>query len=342
MQTRRAKESTKSLHPSSFILHPSPTSHFSGFTLVELLVVIGIIGLLIALLFPAVQAARETGRKSQCANNLRQIGLAIHNYHTTKNKLPAGNFIKEAGTCPNRPDVLTKDGANWLILILPYLEQQTLHEVYDFDAYNESLPNKAVRESLVSVYICPSDADNDKLMVPAAGPAAVGYFEIPYMPGSYRAMSGRSDGKRFLDSEDCGAYPPPWRGPIHTAGAGGFREERFADILDGTANTLMVGESTTRTNRAWRTFWAYSYMFFSLSAATPQERILWGDYDAAVAVGGTGKKEPCKRAWGSYHRGIINFLICDGSVRALSTSIDMELFARLATIDGKEIASVPE
>jgi prepilin-type processing-associated H-X9-DG protein len=104
---------------------------------------------------------------------------------------------------------------------------------------------------------------------------------------------------------------------------------------------LLAGESTTKTNRSWRTFWAYSYAYFSLSAATPQARTLLGDYDASVAAGGPGRDKPCKRGWGSYHPQGINFLLCDGSVHFLETSIDMDLFATLATIDGSEIAQLP-
>jgi prepilin-type N-terminal cleavage/methylation domain-containing protein/prepilin-type processing-associated H-X9-DG protein len=313
-----------------------------AFTIVELLTVIAIIGILTALLLPAVQSAREAARRLQCCNNLKQVGLAIHSFHGANNALPAGNVLKTAGVCPgNRPGVQSDDGANWLILILPYLEQTGLYASYDLSAYNEGIPNKVARETRVNIYVCPSDAENDKLMVPASGPAAMGYLELPYMPGSYRAMSGRSDGYRFLDSEDLTTYPESWRGAIHAVGAKGFHAETFASIRDGLSNTIIAGESTTTTNRGWRTFWAYSYAHFSLSAATPQARTLWGDYDAAVAAGGPGRDKPCKRAWGSYHPNGLNFLMCDGSVHFLATSIDMDLFTYLATIDGGEVSLLP-
>ena len=251
--------------------------------------------------------------------------------------------MKTAGTCPgNKPGVQSEDGANWLISILPFLEQTALYKSYDFSAYNESLPNQRIRETHISVYVCPSDFENDKLSVPAAGPAAPGFLELPYMPGSYRAMSGRSDGYRFLDSGAFATYPQSWRGPIHAVGAQNFHPEKIVNIRDGMSNTLMAGESTTKTNRGWRTFWAYSYAHFSLSAATPQSRTLLGNYDASLSEGGPGNDKPCKRGWGAYHPHGLNFMTCDGSVHFLKTSIDMELFANLATIDGKDMAVLPE
>jgi prepilin-type processing-associated H-X9-DG protein len=315
----------------------------AAFTVVELLTVVTIVGILTALLLPAVQVARETARQLHCCNNLKQIGLAIHAYHNAYNILPAGNIVKTAGTCPgNRSGVQSDDGANWLILILPNLERSALYESYDASAYNEGLPNKRARETFVGTYVCPSDVDNDKLMIPASGPAATGFLELPYMPGSYRAMSGRSDGSRFLDNEDLTTYPESWRGAIHAVGVKGFHSETFSYIHDGLSNTIMAGESTTSTNRGWRTFWAYSYAYFSLSAATSQSRTLWGDYDAAVAAGGPGRDKPCKRAWGSCHPNGLNFLFCDGSVHLLTQSINIDLFTQLATIDGGEAGQLPD
>lgn len=314
----------------------------SAFTLVELLVVIAVIGVLLALLMPAVQAARESARRLHCSNNLKQVGLAIHGHHEALNAFPAGNVIKAAGVCPGgRPGVESDDGANWLILILPYLEQEAIYNAYDMTAYNEGLPNQRVRETHIDTYVCPSDPGNDQMAVPAAGPAAVGSLELRYMPGSYRAMSGRSDGYRFLDSEELTTYPISWRGAIHAVGAKGFHAETCANIRDGLSNTIMAGESTTRTNRGWRTFWAYSFAYFSLSAATAQPRTLWGDYDAAVAAGGAGRDKPCKRGWGSCHEKGLNFLLCDGSVAFLALTIDMDVFTRLATIDGGEVSPIP-
>ena len=314
-----------------------------GFTLVELLVVIAIIGILVALLLPAVQAAREAARRMSCSNNLKQIGLAVHNYHAANRCFPPGNIIKEAGVCPGSRPFESDDATCWLVSILPFVEQKALYDAYDFNAYNEGAPNQQVRETSVATYVCPSDVGTDKLMVPARGPASEVFGAVPYMPGSYRAVSGRSEGLRYLDSGEIASYPEPWRGPIHTVGVFGFTTEGFRDVQDGTTNTLLAGESTTKTGRGYRTFWAYSYAFYTMSAATTgQPRTFYADFDRCRDEGGTGKEKPCERGWGSFHAGGMNFALCDGSVRFLADSIDMELFAQLSTIGAGEVAKVPD
>ncbi|MEA1950605.1 MAG: DUF1559 domain-containing protein, partial [Planctomycetota bacterium] len=197
-------------------------------------------------------------------------------------------------------------------------------------------------ETFVAVYSCPSDTNPGTLTVPAMGPASPPKSNIPYMPGSYRGVSGRSDGTEYPDSfEVTSSYPKHWRGPLHMVGAMGFKQESLRDVRDGSSGTLLVGESTTCTNLSWRTFWAYSHAHFSLSAVTPQERILLGDYDQCVAIGGQGSSYPCRRGWGGNHPGGLHFLMCDGAVHLLDRNVDMELLAELATIDGGETAQMP-
>jgi prepilin-type N-terminal cleavage/methylation domain-containing protein/prepilin-type processing-associated H-X9-DG protein len=314
----------------------------TGFSLVELLVVMAIIGVLAGLLLPAIQASRESARRLHCMNNLKQIGLAIHAYHDTIGSLPAGNYVNNSAICPGSEGYQTDDRANWLISILPYLEYRGLAQTYVLHAPNEAPSNCQVRETFISEYCCPSDLAANRLTVPALGPAAAASLNVRYMPGSYRAMAGRSDGLTFLDNGSFINFPKEWRGPIHVVGILGFTAEKIKNIRDGTTNTIMAGESTTRTCPEYRTLWAYSYSFYSLSSATPQARILYGDYQRAADEGGKGNSQPCRRGWGSNHRGGMNFLFCDGAARFLSTSIDMDLFAGLATIDGKELAQTPE
>jgi len=305
-----------------------------------------VIGLLVALLLPAIQAAREAARRSSCTNNLRQIGVAVQNYHDTYSALPPGNVTLTAGVCYGSaiPGVgyESEDGANWMISILPFLEQQTLYDTYDFHAYNESPRNDKVRTAPLATYLCPSDLPADELTVPSAGPAAPTALNLPYRPGSYRAMAGRSDGRQFLDSSEFTTYPRSWRGAIHTIGVAGFTVERYRSIVDGTSRTILAGESTTRTNPGYRTYWSYSYGHYSLSSATPQPRTMLADYDQCVSIGGTGSSLPCRRGWGSVHPAGANYLLCDGAVTFYPEDIDVEVFAHLATIDGGEIDTTPD
>ena len=313
----------------------------AAFTLIELLVVIMIIGVLVALLLPAVQAAREAARRMSCANNLKQIGLSLHGYHAAHGSFPAGNINRGAGLCPGAAEPVSSfstQSGNWLIAILPYVEQNELYNRYDNRYSNESEENKSVRETTVATYACPSDSAIGTLAVPASGPASK--VEAKYAPGSYRAVTGWSgDGIDFLDSEMMFDYKPEWRGPIHavyTSFAWGYGVESFSDITDGTSSTLMVGESTTSSNLARRTFWAYSFAYYSQSGVTSQQRTLWGDYDRCVQSDGVGAEIPCKRQWGSFHSGGMNFMFCDGTVHFIQTDIDLDLLAGMATIAGEE------
>ncbi len=312
-----------------------------GFTLVELLVVIAIIGLLVALLLPAVQAVREAGRRAQCINHLKQIGLALQTYHDTYGSFPHGNINRTAGNCPGMEEPAqsysTRFG-NWAIAILPYLEQAALFDRYDLRFHNESPQNEQVRTASVPVYVCPSDYEAGIPAVPASGPAR--YAGARYSPGSYRAVTGRGDdGYNFLDSEMMFDYQRQSRGVIHITGVWKYGTESLRDVWDGTSHTLLVGESTTRTAPQYRTFWAYSFAYYSLSAVTAQSRTLWGDYERCVEAGGVGGEFPCRRAWGGLHPTGVNFAFCDGSVRFVEESVDMALLADLATIAGGEVAS---
>jgi prepilin-type N-terminal cleavage/methylation domain-containing protein/prepilin-type processing-associated H-X9-DG protein len=306
----------------------------SAFTLIELLVVMAIIGILVALLLAAVQKVRSEADQLSCANNLKQIGLALHSYHASYHRFPPGG-ITEGPCCK------TRSKATWTILILPYLEEQALYQRYDFNRFNEDPSNDSVRKSLVSVYLCPSDPVPREPIIPESGPAF--RLEIAYFPGSYRAVSGMSDGSGFFDNFDP-KHPPPknraWRGVMHTSWADiGLATERLADILDGASNTLMVGECATGTNHQRHTLWAYTYTSYNQSSAVAQARTLLADYERCHEIGGPGDPNTCKRGWGSFHSGAMNVLLCDGSVRFLSQDIDMTVFTHLATIAGAEPAT---
>jgi len=316
-----------------------PRRRRCAFTLIELLVVIAIIAVLIALLLPAVQKVREASARASCSNNLKQIGVALHNYHGVHSSFPPGGVT-------NGPCCDTQSGATWTIYILPYLELDNLYKRYDFTVPNEHANNQFVRQSFVKVYTCPSDLNANVLEFPESGPGS----GLQYATGSYRAMEGRTDGLAWFEAEDGRIFSLSWRGVLHsisdpttsTPFPSGYKAppygiERFATITDGASNTLMVGEWTTKTNRHRATFWAYTYTSYNQSAAVPpQSRQLLGDYDACVAVGGTGDSNPCKRGWGGFHTNVVLFVMADGSVRYINRNIDMFLFAALATIANEE------
>ena len=316
-----------------------------GFTLVELMVVIAIIGLLMAMLLPAIQLARESGRRGACINNLRQIGIAIHMYHDAHEAFPPGGV--NSGPCCS-----VESYTSWAIQILPLLEQQTMYETYDQSESNESRINSKLRETFMPFYSCPSDVYRNVPSIPAGGPAHD--MKIKYMPGAYRGVGGKIDGtfdNPYRPSWVINPFyiqlPRRWRGVFHIVD-GKLRPETFGAVFDGLSNTIMVGEYSTRpskpspgdaTGMAHRTFWAYTYN--NRSDAMPESRTLLGDYDRCTLLGGQLAFWPCDRAWGSLHTDTVNFLLCDGSVQSLPLNIDAKVFADAGTIAGHEFAPLP-
>ena len=330
----------------------------SGFTLVELLVVIAIIGVLVALLLPAVQAAREAARRAQCQNNLRQIGLALQNYADQKNGvLPSGGVTN--GPCCN-----SKSHENWAILILPHLEQQSLFSRYDFKAHNEDPSNDFVRRQTVATFLCPTDMETDVLQVPQTGPGAAA--ALPYARGSYRGVTGRggvdpmSGVTPYWDSHAGTSVRPDWIGPlpttvdyaVFTAATAGvansaalkdyvLRPIKLRQIADGMSNTLLVGErhsfgdvDAEQFVVVRRTLWAYTYTSYNKSQVTPVSATLIPDANRCRTA--SGLTEACKRGWGSLHPSGLHFVYCDGSVQFVSEDVDMDLLAAMATVGGEE------
>ena len=310
-----------------------------GFTLVEILVVIAIIGILISLLLPAVQAARESARKTHCGNNLKQIGLAMQNYEMSHGSLPPGGVME--GPCCR-----TKSLTNWAIAILPYVEQEALYNTYDQKSYNEDDANRIVRVAPVPVYRCPSESNMDHLDYRASGPGA----RLEWMPGSYRAMTGRAGISNWWGNYFPNRSPLPleYRGPLHTVGNPGptgdkslrLSAVKLHQIKDGLSNTLLVGERSIKSPHPRRTAWAYSYGQYNKSAAHTQRRTFL-DFQECKAER-PDNKYPCFHGWSSFHPQSIHFVRCDGSVDLLvGAEIDLNLFAALATIDGGETDQLP-
>jgi prepilin-type N-terminal cleavage/methylation domain-containing protein/prepilin-type processing-associated H-X9-DG protein len=320
----------------------------NAFTLIELLVVIAIIAILIGLLVPAVQKVRESAANLSCKNNLKQIALACHSYHDAYRHFPPGADYKAVNGTWNYYDC-------WTISILPYLEQQAVYNLYDQSQPNATTASPgtaAARTTYLSVYVCPQDPNSFTPAVPATGPAS-GNPGVPFMPGSYRCVTGADTGSQngttgSDENWDDGSQVAwmmkngraPFRGVMHatnsTVGAG---PEKIANIIDGTSNTLMIGEYTTITVQSRRTFWAYAYTSYCQSVVTyNQPRTLLPDFDKCQNSPPGGSNQ-CKRSWGSFHAGNnLNFAFCDGSVRTVSPSVDMNsVLPAMATIAGGEV-----
>jgi prepilin-type N-terminal cleavage/methylation domain-containing protein/prepilin-type processing-associated H-X9-DG protein len=329
-----------------------------GFTLVELLVVIAIIGVLVALLLPAIQAAREAARRSHCQNNLRQLTVGILNYESTNKSLPPGGIT-------NGPCCGTPSGAGWSILILPFVEEQALFDRYDLDEPNESLVdvdkdgliNSVVRETNLVVHDCPTDEETQLNDFPASGPGS----GVRYNRGSYRGNAGlctQQSGAFWDSSSQQNKTYANERGPL--PGVGRMLSNPFGpnpveqpglwtltspvklkEITDGTFSTLLLGEKSHRgllpESPRRRTFWAYTYTSYQRSLTFLQTRSIISDYDRCLQIGGPFGSDPCKRSWGSLHVGGFNVAMCDGSGQFLSESIDIFLFGGMSTIAAGEV-----
>ena len=344
----------------------------AAFTLVELLVVIAIIGILVALLLPAVQAAREAARRTQCANNLKQQGLALHNHHDARRAFPAGVMMPG-----NITDIQAKGSfTTWAVEIMPYAEDRSLRNLYNPDIKMGDARHKGFRETFVPLYHCPSDFTSE-LVTPQSGPdSSGGGREGPpvYRTGSYRGNAGRIAprtpegaatwylGQR-LASEDYG-----WRGPLHavvledvdpiTPGVQPYeptgaddkvlarlRPERIKNITDGTSLTLLLGESTNYLS-VRRTLWAYGWGNYTLSQAAPRSHMFYGSYNMDTGVSpwcmdNGVAQEICQGAWYSNHPNGMNVQMCDGSGSWVGFDIDLKVFCYMASIAGAELESDP-
>ncbi len=298
-----------------------------AFSLIELLVVVAIIAILVALLLSAVQTARGAANRTACGNNLRQMGLAIYEYHDISSSFPPGSVSTPA----NVGDYY----GVWTVYLLPYLEQDALQAEYNFAALNwdPAAGQNQVRTALVKIYTCPTDPYGNQLLNPESG----GGTGTSYRTGSYRAVIGRGlNANNYYDFNDsAGALSPAWRGVMHTTGFDSLAAERVEDVHDGTSNTLMVVERVSKTHPTRHTFWAYSHASYWSASGNGEARILL-DYDACVAQN-PADDGPCKRGMSSVHtNGGFNALYADGGVRWVDQTIDPNVLAGLCTIAGAD------
>ncbi|EAQ81820.1 DUF1559 domain-containing protein [Blastopirellula marina] len=297
-----------------------------GFTLVELLVVIAIIGVLIALLLPAVQQAREAARRMQCSNNLKQMGLACHNYMDTYSEnLPPGAFYIAATS--------TWNSHSFAVAILPFLEQTALYEKYDFTKSPDASQNATVRKAQVSAFYCPSF---DGLPVNTSTTA--------YADGAmftYQAVGGVYYNNAALDQDltesNHGKFPS--NGVFRIDGS-----RRAAKVTDGLSNTVMIGEYTHRDKSGTNGGFPGNVRVWVIGSLTNQAfystKAIYQDTINSRRDRLDGVKFN-HLPFTSLHPGGVNFAVADASVHFLPETIDFDVYRSLATINGGETAQLP-
>ena len=326
-----------------------------GFTLIELLVVIAIIAILIALLLPAVQQAREAARRTQCRNNLHQLGLALHNYHDTARQLPPGTISERnpsGGTAYGRPPRTT-----YIVHMLPQIDHAPLYESIDFidrpvaPGLTWFGNNSEATSTIVSAFYCPSDGLGGTLKT-------CGLIDgnpnqpAPHFLSNYMAFfSGPT--VAFLETTDR-QYRSAW---------GLNRTSRFSDFLDGTSTTMIMAEYLTGTPQDYRGFvWSDKASGSQIWTELPPNSPLPDRLSPSTPPPPLATKPWCKNhpelnlpcvngisesagltnldhtaAARSRHQGGVYVLLGDGAVRFVSESIDLGLWRGLATVAGREV-----
>lgn len=344
----------------------NPLSGFRlGLTLVELLVVTAIIGLLIALLLPAVQGAREAARRMQCVNHLKQLALAMHSYHAATHKLPAGAYCRYQTGAQTMFDYETVWCHTWLESLFPFIEHQSEYDRLDFRARPSHQPNHSVLNGFIdSTLMCPSDPDAGLMnnSRAAAGSGADAPYYLPGLSSTFSlAMSySPSSGPIKRNPPDCtiAAYSPSSALPnincksdrggalmspvIHQGSlgapgmfAGGPVSYKFKDCIDGTSKTLLMGERLPVYD--WLAMYFSSHMNTFTTNTPPNFHLVWNAANANACpkcpdFRPSGNNSDCHIPMGgvmSEHPGGVNVSMADGSVRFLVDEIDYALYQYL-------------
>ena len=331
------------------ILRLSSAPGRRGFTLVELLVVIAIIGILIALLLPAVQAAREAARRSQCTNNLKQLGLALHNYHDTFQQFPPAGF--DYGWANNgggeHANKLYKNHSG-LTHLLPFLEQQAIYDQFDFTqascAYMKSSErpmagdpiasgNAALAGTRIAAFFCPSDSGE-----------VLSSTSTSYSPASgYRGVKTNYD---FSADEGARSYFDNWRSRTQMKDRlmfGDNSDSRFSSVTDGTSNTVALAETLRTVADGHCPAWAYRgwamtgiNLSYGINVTSIPDSWTWvpdmSNYRFRLRTCGKG---------GSLHPGGMNACLADGSVRFISETTSVPILRAISTMAGSEAVAMP-
>ncbi len=313
-----------------------------AFTLIELLVVIAIIAVLIALLLPAVQAAREAARRAQCANNLKQIGLALHNYHGAIGSFPPGLV--------SRPDPITGDNSGpgwaWASMILPAMEQGPIYNAINFSLPVEEPANSTARLSRIGSFACPSDASfvpQFTVVDDSTTSSALGTPICDVASSNYVGCVGKGDPSSLYP------YSPTDNPPGRDNGDGLFFRNRsvgIAEVTDGTSLTIAVGEKSQNLARATWTG-AVSHAAVPITELQAENGLSPESGDALVIAhtgeldGPNSRPAHADQFW-SRHPGGAQFVFADGSVRFLKEKRPLALFQALGTRAGGEVLSADQ
>tara|TARA_R110002111_G_scaffold168038_1_gene233780 strand:- start:39773 stop:40729 length:957 start_codon:yes stop_codon:yes gene_type:complete len=305
-----------------------------GFTLIELLVVIAIIAILIALLLPAVQQAREAARRSTCKNNLKQLGLALHNYHETHRVFPPG-MMNTIANWPEDPSLGASARGGWFALILPFIDQAVLYNTWSSEQ-SAGTANLAfsLRKTPVAAFKCPSDPEAGKITSDG-------------IAGNYLLSGGGYAWGLSATITDVNGNKPT--GMFYTRS-----KVKMGDVTDGTSNTIMASEinlvndleGTVGSGCGARDmrglYWNFVHMGSLIVTARPPNSpagdvMSWGGRTTEYAPIASCSNDYTVVIPRSRHTGGVHVSLADGSVRFVSSNIDTSLFQKLGTIGRGEV-----
>jgi len=327
-----------------------------AFTLIELLVVIAIIGVLVALILPAVQQAREAARRTKCLNNLKQMGAALHSYHSSHRTFPSGfistladpNWSYQTGNTRSFPDELGP-GWSFFALLLPYLEQENLHNRIDFNLPITAAENAEARRTSVDLFLCPSDTSGRLIQVATCGsPPVETNSPTALTDAAVCSYVGCLGGGNSVDP-NYGAYEQqPFNGVFH-------RNSRIqsSDILDGLSHTIGIGE---RMSRIAESTWV---------GVVPRQNVVYNQSNPPHPQYNPPADPPCHKwrppitailvharsgvpngptsspsSFHGPHPAGCNFVLMDGSTRVITDDVGLPMFRALCTRNGGEITTI--